>query len=372
MDRRSVVATAGAAISLGCVRRANFPPLVAVPGQSLYPVRVADDRVIRTVVGLRPYRTKGFRVEAERLGEMLLVHNYGHGGGGVTLSWGTAHLAVELVLETESGDCAVMGCGAVGLATARLLQDAGRRVTVYAKDLPPNTTSNVAGAQWGPFTVVDESERTGFETSLERASRFAFQYFQHLVGDEYGVYWRRNFFAGDNPVHFPWEFDLIRDLFPEVRTLDVGRHPFPRAHVREFTTLHIEPARYLRAVLRDFLLRGGRVVVREFRSLDDVSQLPEPIVLNCTGLGARDLVRDPTMIPIKGQLTVLLPQPEVDYITIADGLYMMPRSDGVILGGTFERGVETLSVNRRAERRILDAHRAFFADMEAALFRSRG
>jgi glycine/D-amino acid oxidase-like deaminating enzyme len=66
------------------------------------PVRVARDRVIREVVGLRPYRPSGFVVDAERLGHKLLVHNYGHGGGGVTLSWGTASLAVDLARDFSS------------------------------------------------------------------------------------------------------------------------------------------------------------------------------------------------------------------------------------------------------------------------------
>ena len=63
------------------------------------PVKVARNRVIRTVVGLRPYRDEGFVVEAERLGDKLLVHNYGHGGGGVTLSWGTSSLAVDIARD---------------------------------------------------------------------------------------------------------------------------------------------------------------------------------------------------------------------------------------------------------------------------------
>src|ERR1700752_5123503 len=84
------------------------------------PVKVARNRVIREVVGLRPYRPSGFVVDAQRFGNKLLVHNYGHGGGGVTLSWGTASLAVdELSGWTGALDgAAVVGCGAVGLATA--------------------------------------------------------------------------------------------------------------------------------------------------------------------------------------------------------------------------------------------------------------
>ena len=63
------------------------------------PVKVSRDRLIREVVGLRPYRAEGFVVDAERLGEKLLIHNYGHGGAGITLSWGTASLAVALARE---------------------------------------------------------------------------------------------------------------------------------------------------------------------------------------------------------------------------------------------------------------------------------
>jgi len=87
----------------------------------LPPVHVSADREIRTVVGLRPFRPSGFVVRAEKLDDTLVVHNYGHGGGGIMLSWGTGKLAVDLGAQGHTGPVAVLGSGAVGLATARLL-----------------------------------------------------------------------------------------------------------------------------------------------------------------------------------------------------------------------------------------------------------
>src|ERR1700688_4352231 len=150
-----VKSAVGAAIAAGALQ-VNLPETAC----HLPRVRVSAEREIRTVVGLRPFRPSGFRVAKEMVGETAVVHNYGHGGGGITLSWGTAKLAVDLGLPGHAGPVAVLGCGAVGLATARLLQEAGAAVTIYAKDLPPNTTSDIAGGQWFPAFVSQPEKRT--------------------------------------------------------------------------------------------------------------------------------------------------------------------------------------------------------------------
>jgi glycine/D-amino acid oxidase-like deaminating enzyme len=119
-------------------------------------------------------------------------------------------------------------------------------------------------------------------------------------------------------------------------------------------------------LIRDFELAGGRIVVRAFAGPAELSLLPDPVVVNCTGLGARELFGDRELTPIKGQLTVLLPQPEVDYAVLTSDLYMFPRRDGILLGGTHERGVETLEPNLEAEQRILSGHRELFGRMRPA------
>ncbi len=326
--------------------------------------------MIRTVVGLRPYRPAGFRVEREDLGGgRILVHNYGHGGGGVTLSWGTAWLAVEELLgdEPPPARAAVIGCGAVGLATARLLQRRGAGVTIYAKDLPPETTSNVACAQWSPFSVADARVATEeFQGRFQRAARIAYRIFQDMVGTRYGIRWLPNYPVSDAPFGGSVGPETLADLFPEARDFAPGTHPFPARYARQFQSMMIEPPVYLEAVLRDFLIAGGSLRIRDFGSLDEVASLPERRIVNCTGIGARALTGDEGLVPLKGQLTVLLPQPEIRYITLAGGLYMMPRADGILLGGTRERDVWSLEPNREAEERILAGHADFFGAMPAA------
>jgi D-amino-acid oxidase len=362
--RRSFLATAGLGalsglVHAGCGPTARSLLVAPAPLRRFAPVRVSFERVTRTVVGLRPFRPSGFVVRAERAGDRVIVHNYGHGGAGVTLSWGTSHLAVEEAWTGERMRCAVVGCGAVGLATARLLQRRGAEVTIYAKDLPPNTTSNIAGAQWSPYSVADANRRTpAFDAALDRAARLSHRYFQDMVSDHYGVRWIENYALSDRPFS---EGRALAELYPDSDVLQRSEHPFPFPHVRRFVTMLIEPQVYLNAVLRDFLLTGGRVVVRELGTMADLAALDEPLVFNCTGLGARTLVGDDELTPIKGQLTILLPQPEVDYITLGGGdLYMFPRRDGILLGGTHERGEWSLEPNRDAVTRIVEGHRRLF------------
>jgi glycine/D-amino acid oxidase-like deaminating enzyme len=300
------------------------------------------------------------------LGDKLLVHNYGHGGGGVTLSWGTARLAADLIAESgRSGAAAVIGCGVIGLATARTLQRRGFDVTIYTKDLPPETTSNIAGASWSPTSVIDENKRTpSWDSQFEHAARFANRSFQLLVGDEYGVRWREQYSLSDADYGDSWDHEMLRDLFPGSRKLNPSEHPFPARYVTVINTMFIEPSIYLNTLVRDFYIAGGHIRSVTFLEPRQLAALSEAVVVNCTGLGARELFGDRELTPVKGQLHALLPQPEVDYAMVTGGLYMFPRRDGIMLGGTFERGVETLEVNSEAEKRILAGHKRIFSGMQ--------
>lgn len=392
LDRRRFLRGAVTAGTLAIATRGiPLNALTASLQRRFAPVKVARNRIIREVVGLRPYRAAGFMVGAERVGRKLLIHNYGHGGAGVTLSWGTASLALDFARDFIQGTdsrtgtlapgntsrstnsqrksrlrsaprrFAVLGCGVSGLSTAILLQrrfqDGPGTVTIYAKDLPPETTSNIAGAFWYPTSVYDPTEATAaFSNQFRTACQISQKAFQTLVSTEYGVRWIETYELLQNEASLQREPVGGASLYPQIEIHRDPEHYFGFPYVRQFTTMMIEPHTYLNALLRDFYSAGGRLVVREFHSRDEIARLPEPVIFNCTGLGARALFNDETLIPVRGQLEVLLPQPEIDYCYLSGRGYMFPRRDGIILGGTFDHGDWSLNPDPEQTNQILNGH----------------
>jgi D-amino-acid oxidase len=351
-DRRTFAAGSAALLS-GCATVGTRQSSGCTP---LAPVEVDARRVIRTMAGLRPYRASGFVVRAEPLGDKRLVHNYGHGGGGITLSWGSAKLATELGLPGHSGPVAVLGAGVMGLSTARLVQEAGLPVTIYAAALPPDTTSNIAGGQFHPYAVFREDSVTPeFKAQFTRALDYSWRRFQIMVGDDYGIRWLPTYIEDDAP-----EAQLLPNFPPVNRVLSRAEHPFPVDTVVRYDTLYVETGRYLRQSLRDVQIAGGRIEVRKFATPAELAALPESLVFNCTGLGSRELFGDADLRPARGQLAILEPQPEVRYAFTGSPGYMFPRADGIVLGGTFELDQWDTTPDPAAIARILRAHKRFF------------
>jgi len=362
--RQFLGVTAGLLAGHATRRAANASPVAR-----LAPVRVAPERVIRTVVGLRPYRPSGFVVRGEKLDGKTVIHNYGHGGAGITLSWGTAQLAVAEAAKVETRQCAVIGCGVVGLSTARLLQQRGYTVSIYAKAMPPDTTSNIAGGLWDPVTVYDHTRVTPeFNRQFGEAGRFAFRRYQSMVGETYGVRWLPYYLLSRdsalNPAPPDSPYSQIEPLYPDAKQLSPDEHPFDVPYAYRRYSMLIEPAIYLNALMRDFYLAGGRIWVREFREARQLISVRETLIFNCTGLGARALFHDKELVPVRGQLSFLLPQPEVDYMTGGpNDIYMFPRRDGILLGGTHQRGEFSIEPDPADTERILRENGALFAGM---------
>ena len=387
MNRRSFLTTGGmAALGVGFGACASNPKPGLAPSRprvTLTPVDASWDRIIRTTVGLRPHRDAGFVLKADTLDDKLLVHNYGHGGAGMSISWGTGLMAAEFASQQPGRRAAVIGCGAVGLTTARQLQRRGFDVTIYALAVPPNVTSNMSLAGFTPYSgLVMEDRRTPeWDAQFTRAAGIAYRQLQLLTGEApYGVSWVDSYQPTDElprpPQTPPARPNLQNGLIIGSEILQPGEHPFPTKYAIRRAGIRSEPSIYLDALVRDVLMFGGRIVMRKFDTPRDLATLGEPVVINCTGLGARELFGDQELVPLKGQLTVMVPQPEVNYQTNggvrneplppgALGLHMMPRRDGIILGGTSERGVTSMEPNEAERKRVVDGHIELFSAMRS-------
>jgi len=336
--------------------------------------KVSRDRVLRSTVGLRPHRPIGFRLEAESIDGKTIVHNYGHGGSGWSLCWGTGHLAADLVDQTGETDVAVLGCGVVGLAAARLLQRRGKNVTIYAKDLPPRVTSNYASAGWSPTATLCDPAKISdeFKVVFEKAARLSHRYFQDLMGQPYGVHHRQMIrfretraeagqagaggaaAAAGDPTFYG---NVIRDLAPQTIDLAPEQHGLPFEVATLSTSMRFEVHVYLNAMLRDFAFHGGRIVVREFTHLDGILALPEKVAVNCLGIGAKQVLDDEHLTPIRGQLTILAPQPDLKYGIGFEGFSASPRYDGVTVGNTMIMGDWNTVPDMTESHRVVDGFR---------------
>ncbi|MDP0500447.1 MAG: FAD-dependent oxidoreductase [Verrucomicrobiota bacterium JB022] len=305
--------------------------------------------MIKTTVGLRPFRRSGPNLSVEPLGNKTLVHNYGHGGSGWSLSWGSSREAVDKALEAGRGDAvAVIGCGALGMTSALLLQRAGKKVTIYTKDRHPNITSSVATGVWSPDSRIclSSAAPAGFGDWWEKTCRTSFKHYQNLLGlpghpvewvDTLAVFNRppgeaREGDARADTHEFAHYYDRVRDLTPMGVELAPGDHPFSEKYAIQGTTMIYNIPAYAQYLLGEFTSLGGRIVVKEFHSPEEMKGLEEQMILNCTGLGAQTLFDDREMVPVRGQLSFLIPQEEVRYNFSNETAYTIARRDGIIIG----------------------------------------
>jgi D-amino-acid oxidase len=247
--------------------------------------------------------------------------------------------------------------------------------------VPPYVTSNMSLAGFTPASGLVENDRRTpeWDAQYRRAAEISYRQLQLLVGPHYGVTWLDNYsllneLPSPQPSN-PQRPSLNAGLTIGRDILQPGEHPFPTKYAIVSPQIRIEPSIYLDHLVRDFQLWGGRIVIRKFDTPRELASLREPIVVNCTGLGARDLFGDQELVPLKGQLTVMAPQSEVNYHTNGGvpqepgrgiSIHMMARSDGIVLGGTSQRGIWTLEPDENERKRIVDSHIAVFSAMKGA------
>lgn len=332
----------------------------------LIPIRARPDRIFKITVCLRPFRPAGPRIEAEEVAGKHVVHHYGHGGSGWSLSWGSAQDAVPLALA-KGNAIAVIGAGAIGLTTAITAQRMGARVTIYAKERFPQVRSARATGGWTPASrIAMEGEAApDLGARWERMARASFAMHQSYLGVAGNpVEWTDRYLLSDAPPtdhtgarradtppppgtpvpqaagvpgaperRFVDYEERVADLTPRPELLAPGTHPFPAPYVRRTASLTYNVADLCRQLEADFMVAGGRFVPIELYEPADIARLAEPVVINCTGYGARALFKDESLVPVRGQIAWLIPQDGVSYgVRYKEkDLQLLARRDGIVV-----------------------------------------
>jgi glycine/D-amino acid oxidase-like deaminating enzyme len=342
LDRRRLLSGVGAGLLLAAVDGCS----VNRTALRLAPLRAATDRITQITVCTRPFRARGPRIEEERIGRKTVVHNYGHGGSGWSLSWGSSAVAVAKAMALGEREVAVIGCGAMGLTSGLLLQRAGARVTIYAKDLPPNVRSSLASGLWTPDSRIcfEEHATPEFKQLWSSMARQSFRTYQSLLGlpgnpvefiDSYFVSdeangTRRSRLADTRPKFAELQRELLADLIPRSDEFVPGTHPFGPRYLRRNTLMMFNITEYAHLLMSDFLAAGGRIEIAEFNTPGDFGNLREKVLINATGFGARALFGDASIIPVRGQLARVIPEPDVGYGLFYKNVSFVPRRDGLV------------------------------------------
>jgi D-amino-acid oxidase len=243
-------------------------------------------------------------------------------------------------------DVVVVGAGVSGLSTAILLAEGGLAVRIIAREGPLETTSSVAAAVWYPYRAYPE------DLVLAWGER-TFAIFTELIGvDQAGVRLGELKELFLEPVADPWWAAAV----PSIRRCTATELPDRYHDGLVFTTPVVEMPRYLGYLTDRFAAAGGRIERRAVGSLEEAAN-DARVLVNCAGLGARDLVGDGSLLPVRGQVVVVA-NPGLAQVIIADEApdrltYIVPRTGDVVLGGTAEEGATALQPDAGTAAAIL-------------------
>lgn len=350
IDRRRLLQGSAASFGLmglsGCATATSAPPAAAAPAIGLAPVRAAPDRLFDITVCLRPFRAAGPRLDTEMVGDTLVVHNYGHGGSGWSLSWGSGTIAVGKAMANSPREVAVIGCGALGITSAILAQQAGAKVTIYADTLLAKTRSARATGSWTPSSRIALEPVAGpaFEHLWEQMARTSLKTYRTYLGlPGKPVEWVDRYSVSDlsreatranrapNPLGFAEYDHLLSDVQPAPELLPRGATPFDAPFVYRNQSMMFNIADYAHTLMADFFAAGGQFKPMTFQNPAQIAALPQKVVINCTGYGARALWKDESIVPVRGQIGWLIPQGEVTYGLNYRNVSVLSRTDGIVV-----------------------------------------
>lgn len=307
---------------------------------------ISKENIIGTNAGIRPYRKTGVRIEAERIEDKLIVHNYGYGMSGLTLSFGGAKEVSDILAaqKNPAKTVAILGAGVIGLTTAYDLLAQGYEVHIYADEWSPNLTSNVAAGIWSPLSIPKDLSEGKKQLHLQMLKNSECRFLKSV---------------SDSP-----EFDGVRLILsysfktqPAQETAKIEPKEEIIAHFdngvikkgKKVCELGIDGQLFMNDLCLKVQEKGAALKYCHFESLEDVLHLEESIIINCTSIGSIKIFNDQEFVPIRGQLVYFTPQKDMDYLYSHNidnkpddvNLFFVsiyPWSDRIILGGVYEPG----------------------------------
>ncbi len=353
ISRRGIVASGLGALVAGCVDTRLIDPPAIDPAQAygfgaLKPLDLKVENLTKISVCSRPFRPAGPRLEAVSANGKTIVHNYGHGGSGWSLAWGYAEEARDLAARTRPGTVAVLGAGAIGLTTALAIAETGAKVTVFAREFPMETRSARATGVWSPSSRIglDSVVAPDFAVRWEALSRRSYARHMRYVGRAGSpVEFTPRFYVRSEPrepalASQPAEGGEFLHLNRRLRGMEppwterTGT-PFPtEAGVRGGLVMTFNIAEYTRQMVADLRAMGGQIERADISSLDDLAALPGDVVVNCSGYGAKSLVGDATLVPVRGQIAWMAAQTDRLYGVYHRNVMVLSRRDGLLIQET--------------------------------------
>lgn len=242
----------------------------------------------------------------------------------------------------------IVGAGISGMSTAFLLNGYSHRITICAKAFSPFITSNKAAAFWFPYHIRNDKRGIGWCNT-------SYQYYQQFsTQPETGISMQqltkvlRSGVTDEGPAWIDFMPPGICRSMPEEGL------PPGIARAYDITVPLIETQIFLPWLQQELLQQGVAFIEKEIYNLNELATQYD-VVINCTGLGAKKLCNDDEVIPVRGQVVLLQPMQGMPiYLDNESCLYIVPRKDAVIIGGTYEVGINSELTEALTISRILE------------------
>lgn len=318
---------------------------------------ISRENMIGTATGIRPYRKTGVRLEAELLQDKLIIHNYGYGGSGLTLSFGGSNEVLEILnnQKKSSKTVAVLGAGVVGLATAYDLLERGYEVHIYSEKWNPDLTSNVAAGSWTPASLPSDMSLEKKQLH-QRLLEIAEKRFLKSTGSDPE-------FAGVRLMSYyvltPSNSQGVKITNPAEEVI-VHFDNGTIKNGRKISRVGLDGKLFMEDLYSKVKSKGAILQQKHFESIEELLNLKESVIVNCMSMGSRELFNDQEFAPVRGQIVHFKPAENMDYLlyqNTPDKNYFVliyPWKDRMILGGVYEHGEEELVINQEAIDKMIE------------------